>query len=80
MNRRFGFAVLAVAGILVGFAAGTYQKTEAQAPVIAAAATLEARDDSLDELKEIKTQLKEINTLLHSGTIKVVVVLNPDSK
>ena len=30
------------------------------------------------ELKEINRHLKEINTLLHTGTIKVVVAIYPD--
>ena len=37
------------------------------------------RFDILDELKQINSQLKEQNTLLRSGTVRVMVALDPQS-
>ena len=78
MSRRFGWAMLVAFGMALGCALSSFRS----AVVTSAAAQESAADDRdasvADQLKDIRTQVKEINTLLHSGTIKVVVVLNPD--
>ena len=81
MNRRFGWAMLLVVGVLVGFASSSYQQSDAGPPMVVAADSDDADDaKAVEQLKEIKTQLKEINALLRSGTLRVVVVINPDAK
>ena len=35
--------------------------------------------DLVDQVRETKNELKEINKLLHSGTLRVMVVINPDA-
>lgn len=78
MSRRFGWAMLAAAGIVLGGAWGSYEKTHA-APANDAAA--DEQDTNLaDEVREVKNEVKEINKLLHSGTLRVVVVINPDAR
>lgn len=80
MMSRFGMAMLVAVGILIGFALNSTPGTKAASSAALAAAVDEPSDrDALAQLKEIKTHLKEINTLLHTGSIKVIVVINPDS-
>ena len=78
MNRHFGWAMLVVAGVLLGCLLGIHQKTSAEAPADAAA---EQRDDEIvKQLKQINLQLKELNTMFRSGTARVVEVINPDKE
>jgi hypothetical protein len=78
MNRRFGWAILVAASVVLGSALGSYQGTHA----VRAAAADDSGDPVVKELiaqlKEIKGQVKEINTHLRSGQTKVVLVMNPD--
>ncbi len=77
MSRRFGWAMLVAVGMVFGGAWGSYEKIHA-APAREAAA--DDQDAELaDQVREIKTEVKEINKLLHSGTLRVVVVINPDA-
>jgi hypothetical protein len=75
MSRRFGWSLLVVAGMVLGCALGSYERTHV--------ATAADSDDQVallvDQLKEIKTQVKDINSLLHNGRVKVVVLINPDA-
>ena len=36
--------------------------------------------DLADQVREIKNEVKEINKLLQSGKLRVVVAINPDAK
>jgi hypothetical protein len=76
MNRRFGWAMLIAAGMVLGGALGFYERTPAAAPRDAEPA--EERADVVEQLKDIKAQVKEINTFLRSGNLRVVVIINPD--
>lgn len=78
MNRRFAWAMLVAAGILLGFVLSSYQRTDAGPSASAAVNAEDQETQAIEQLKEIKVQLKEINTLLHTGTVKVIVVINPD--
>ena len=80
MNRSFGWAMLVAAGMVLGCALSSHEKSNA-APLAAEVAA--AEDPAIElagQLKELKKQVTEINDLLHNGSIKVVVVLNPESK
>ena len=79
MNRSFGCAMLVAAGIVLGYAVSSHETSNAAPPAEGAAAE-GAMIELADQLKEVKKQVTEINDLLHNGTIKVVVILNPDSK
>jgi len=72
MNRCLGWAALVTLGVLLGVASSSHQTTKADDPDVAANA------DTVAELKEIKTQLKEINAYLRSGVVKTIAVMNPD--
>jgi len=76
MSRRFGWAMLVAAGMVLGGALTSHER------IHVASARGAATDDQdlelADQVKEIKTQVKEINKFLHSGTLRVVVVINPD--
>jgi len=74
MNRSFGWAMLVAAGIVLGYAVSSHETSNAAPP-----AAEEAMNELAGQMKEVKKQVTEINDLLHKGTIKVVVVLNPDS-
>jgi hypothetical protein len=76
MNRQFGWAMLVAVGMVFGCALSSYEKTSAAPPK----QDVEEQDpDIARQLKDIRTYVKEINTVLHSGSVRVVVLLNPDS-
>ena len=78
MSRRFGWAMLVAVGIVWGGALNSYDRTHA-----ATARNTAAEDqdmDAADQLREIKTQVKEINALLRSGTIRVITLGGPGAK
>lgn len=76
MNRRIIWVVLVIAGLSFGFLLGGQQRTIAQAPANDAAESLD--DEILEQLKQVNTQLKALNTMFRSGNARVVVVINPD--
>lgn len=82
MNRCLGYAMLVALGIMLGVAATSHQQTQADPPSMdpAARAIADTNASALAELKEIKTQLKEINSFLKTGVIKTITtsVMNPD--
>ena len=77
MNRRFGWAILVAIGILLGYASNPYQRTSA-GPVAEPTADSDPQQaEILDQLKDIKTELKELNAMLRTGEARVTVVINP---
>jgi hypothetical protein len=80
MNRSFGWAMLVAAGMVLGCALSSHERINAAPPAAAEAAAEGAMNEIAGQLKELKKQVTEINDLLHNGSIKVVVVLNPESK
>jgi hypothetical protein len=79
MNRRLGWAMLVAAGMVLGLALSGYQRTDAAPPTARNAAEEQAAEIAV-QLADIKTQVKEINSFLRSGTLRVVVVINPDAR
>jgi hypothetical protein len=81
MSRRLEWVLMVAAGVAAGFAFGSYQPSNAEPPP-SAVASKDADDtiEQLKEIKEIKAQVQDINTLLHSGKLRVVVAIYPDSK
>jgi hypothetical protein len=78
MSRRFGWALLLAVGIVLGWSLGGYQCSVA-APAADDAAAEEQAKDVAEQLRSIRTQVKEINALLQSGKLMVVVAINPDA-
>jgi hypothetical protein len=78
MRRYFCWALLVAAGLLLGVASSSFQRSNAQTPPEAVADSANVNGDAVAELREIKAQLKEINTQLRTGVTKVFVVMNPD--
>ncbi len=79
MSRRFGWAMLVAAGMVFGGALGSYERIHA-APARDRDAAVDDQDtDLVDQMREVKNELKDINKLLHSGTLRVMVVINPDA-
>jgi hypothetical protein len=70
--------MLVAAGMVFGGAWGSYEKLHA-APARDAADDQDATELA-DQVRTIKTEVREINKLLHSGTLRVVVVINPDAR
>jgi hypothetical protein len=77
MRRYLGWAVLVAAGLLLGVVSGSYQRSNASPPAARTAVDDSVNAETLAELKEIKAQLKEINTHLRTGVTKVFVNMNP---
>jgi len=85
MHRRFGWAMLVAAGVVLGFASSSYQRTNADPPPPVsdssgtrdADAEANANANAVAQLKEINAQLKEINTMLRTGTARVTLVITP---
>ena len=80
MKRRIGWAGLVAVGMVLGSVLGSYEGTRAAAPAAREVVTEEPDTDMVEQLKDIKAQVKDINALLHSGTLKVIVVINPDRR
>jgi hypothetical protein len=82
MSRRGTGVLLVLLGLVLGGLINVHTRSSAEPPAEAATEggdVPEARDSpAVVELKKIHGELKAINTLLHSGTVKVIVVLNPD--
>ena len=75
MNRHLRWAMLVALGILLGAASSSFQQSKADPP---------AGDDNgrgtaavVAELKEIKSQLKDINVFLRTGVVRNFAVMNP---
>ena len=77
MRRCFGSALLVAIGLLLGVASSSVQRSDARPPATSMAADDAMNAEMLAEVKEIKTQLKEINTHLRNGVTKVFVNMNP---
>jgi hypothetical protein len=77
MRRYLGWAFLVAAGLLLGVVSSSYQGSSAAAPTARAAVDDSVNADTLAELKEIKAQLKEMNTHLQKGVTRVFVTMNP---
>jgi hypothetical protein len=81
MKRCLGWSLLLAAGLLLGAATSSLQTTHADPPGDGSAPSSSSKDDvnlaMLAELKEIKTQLKEINSHLRTGVTKTFQMMNP---
>jgi hypothetical protein len=78
MKRRLGWAVLVVVGMMVGYALhGLEPAGNPLAPSEAQAA--DPGTELIKQIGEIKTQVKDINTFLRSGNLRVVVIINPET-
>ena len=77
MKRHFFWAMVIGGSALFGGVLATHQASRAGTPAAAETGDQEENTDLVDQVRELKTQVKEINTLLHSGTLRVVVVMNP---
>ena len=76
MNRCLGWAALVTLGILLGAMSSSYRQTSAEPTTMYVADAGDASAAATaEQLKEIKTQLKDIDNFLRTGTIKVVVVM-----
>lgn len=72
MNRHMRGAMLIALGILLGVASNTFQQSKAEP-----ADENNGSAAMLAELKEIKSQLKDINTFLRTGIVRNFAVMNP---
>ena len=77
MKRYLGWTLLVAAGLLLGVASSSYQRSNADSPPPTADSG-DVNADTVAVLKEIRAQLKEINTQLRNNVPKVTVVMNPD--
>jgi hypothetical protein len=83
-DKRFRWALLIGLNLFCWCMLGFHQPTSvAQLPAnngqLPFANSVEQRFDIIDQLRQINTQLKEQNTLLRSGTVRVMVALDPQS-
>jgi enamine deaminase RidA (YjgF/YER057c/UK114 family) len=75
MKRYLGWTLLVAAGLLLGVASSSYQRSNADSPPPTADSG-DVNADTVAVLKEIRAQLKEINAHLNTGVTKVTVVMN----
>jgi hypothetical protein len=80
MKRFLGWSLILTVGILLGMASSTSQVSRADPPDDQTAESDNMKTDAVSELKEIKAQLKEINSYLRTGVVKTIAVMNPDAK
>ena len=78
MNRSFYWAFLFAAGLILCCAIGSRDSSRAASLSAADPDSDRYAADVVAQLKDVNKNLKEINSLLHSGTLKVVVVINPN--
>lgn len=79
MNRRIACILLVVAGMALGYGLRSYETITSPALAAQTSDADEINADILDEVKEIKTQVKELNTFLQSGKMRVIAPIYPDS-
>jgi hypothetical protein len=79
MSRRSGWALLLAGNALCYCVLSFYQTSTAAPPGgnLPFANSVEQRYEMLDELKEIRSLLKEQNALLQSGKVKVAITELP---
>jgi hypothetical protein len=75
MKRQLVLGGVLVATVLWGSLSGSFQRSAAGPPTAEAPGA-----DAAEQLAEIKTEVKEINSLLHSGRLHVVVNIYPQEK
>jgi hypothetical protein len=80
MKRFLGWSFVLTVGILLGMASSANQVTRADPPDDQVAESDDANANTLDELKAIKAQLKEINSYLRTGVVKTIAIMNQDAK
>ena len=78
MSRRLGWTLLVGANVVFWFVLSFYQTDAAPPPAQMPFASVEQRGEMVNQLKEINAELKELNTLLRSGELKVIV--RPEEK
>lgn len=79
MNRRIGWLMLVVAGMVLGYGLHSFETIASPASAAQASSDDEFNAELLDQLKDIKMQVKEISTFLQSGKMRVIVPIYPDS-
>ena len=74
MNRRTGWVLLLAANVLCYCLLSLHQATDAAPPSgsVPFANAIEQRMEMINQLKGIKTLLREQNALLRSGNLRVV--------
>ena len=83
-NQRYRWALLIGLNLFCWYVLGFHQSvsvaqlspTNGELPF---GNSVAQRFDMIDQLKQINTQLKEQNALLRSGTVRVLVALDPQS-
>ncbi len=80
MGRRLVGAMLVAAGVMFGATLDRCGRMETAHAATQDEALSEQQASVEKQLKELGTQVKDINTLLHSGTLRVVVVINPNGQ
>jgi hypothetical protein len=80
MSRRFTSAMLVAFGVVLGLALGSNLRSDSWPPAARAADADDQQErEVIAQLKEINVQLKDTNTLLHSGKLRVINIIYPDA-
>ena len=79
MTRRYAWAVAVAAAVLLGFIFGSLRQSKADPPATASDSQTAQTAVLVEQVKEMQSQVREINTFLRTGSIKVVVLLNPEA-
>ena len=78
MMRRFGWLVLVVLSVALGLLMNPHQALRADPSAVPADEPVAGQRETVRQLKAIHAQLQDLQTLLCSGKVRVVVVINPD--
>jgi hypothetical protein len=78
MMRRYGWLMLIVLSVALGMVMSSRQVLRADPSAVSADEPVAGQRETVRQLKEIHAQLQDLQTLLCSGKVRVVVVINPD--
>lgn len=78
MTRRFGWLGLVMLSVSLGLLMSAHRTLKADPSAITADEPVAGERETVRQLKEIHAQLQDLQTLLCSGKVRVVVVINPD--
>jgi hypothetical protein len=79
MNRSYRWVVLIAVGMMLGYFVHSLDRSAETFFAPQNVHAQEEGDDLAEQIKEINNQVKEINAMLQSGKLRVVVEIYPEN-
>lgn len=79
MKRTIGCVVLVVIGMAIGYGITVYERTCTTVSAAEQSSADDQNTDVLDELKGIRSELKDIKAFIKSGKMVVIAPIYPDN-